>query len=85
MRTIFFAVSSWTTLCSLLALSSVEKGAPLGLLVAGWVVAIVGLPIFFFINYKFGDSLLAIFGKRSASPVAGASSSGADSTNSTPA
>jgi hypothetical protein len=68
MRTIFFTVSTWTTLCSLIALSDVERRTPLGLLIAGWIVAIVGLPIFFFFKHKFGDAFAAaIFKKRGVS------------------
>lgn len=74
MRTIFFAVSAWTTICSLIALAknSQEFSAPLGLLIAGWVVAIVGLPIFFFFNYKFGNIIAGkIWGKRTVTSPQG--------------
>eukprot|EP00026_Physarum_polycephalum_P006621 Phypoly_transcript_06671.p1 GENE.Phypoly_transcript_06671~~Phypoly_transcript_06671.p1 ORF type:complete len:446 (+),score=62.83 Phypoly_transcript_06671:134-1471(+) len=69
MRTIFFAVSAWTTLCSIISLSHhINRNTPLALLVVGWFVAIVGLPILFFIKYKFGDAIMGtIFGKRSVS------------------
>jgi len=61
MRTIFFAVSAWTTLCSIISLSKVGDHTPLGLLIAGWVVAIIGLPIFFILKYKFGDAFMGMF------------------------
>lgn len=56
MRTIFFAVSAWTTVCSIISISDVSKGVPLGLLIAGWVICIIGLPIFFFVKYKLEES-----------------------------
>jgi len=79
MRTIFFTVSTWTTLCSIISLSGVDKRTPLGLLIAGWIVAIVGLPIFFFAKYKFGDQLSS----RLRATFGGGSSH--SPTNSTPA
>jgi len=56
MRTIFFTVSAWTTICSLISVSnSVGNGAPLALLITGWIVAIVGMPVLFFGWYKFNE------------------------------
>lgn len=55
MRTIFFTVSTWTTLCSIISLGNVSDHTPLALLIVGWVVSIVGMPIFFFAWYKFKE------------------------------
>jgi len=56
MRTIFFAVSTWTTMCSLISTGdNVAPQTPLILLIIGWVVCIVGLPIVFFLWYKLNE------------------------------
>lgn len=81
MRTIFFAVSAWTTICSIISLSDdIDRRVPLGLLIAGWIVCIIGLPIFFFLKHTFGCGFLPSFMRGSDSE-----SSSTTRTTSTPA
>jgi hypothetical protein len=85
MRTIFFTVSAWTTICSIISLSdSIDDRVPLGLLIAGWIVCIIGLPIFFFLKHTFGDcAFLPSFMRSSNSEST--SSNNTRATTSTPA
>eukprot|EP01113_Clastostelium_recurvatum_P030956 TRINITY_DN3815_c0_g1_i1.p1 TRINITY_DN3815_c0_g1~~TRINITY_DN3815_c0_g1_i1.p1 ORF type:complete len:425 (-),score=73.85 TRINITY_DN3815_c0_g1_i1:51-1325(-) len=50
LRTIFFAISAWTTVCALVSLTSgLHPNVPLILLIIGWVVAGLGIPLVYFL------------------------------------
>jgi len=50
MRTVFFTISFWSSICSCIALSpDINPKVPLGLLIAGWVAISVSIPALYFL------------------------------------
>jgi len=65
LQTIFYSISVWTAISAFVALKpGINPNTPLVLLIIGWIVAGVGLPIFFFIIYGVREKVAKVAEKK---------------------